>query len=78
MKNLIQDIKLTFRNIVESPTFYAAVILTLAIGIGSNVAVFSIIKTVLVNPLPYKESEKILVIDGESNTLYTPHQSPVL
>lgn len=62
MSSLRQDIKQTFRNIRGAPGFFAIVILTLAIGIGANTALFSIVKTVLLEPLPYPDSDRLVTI----------------
>lgn len=62
MDDLLRDIKQTLRNIGGRPAFFATVILTLAIGIGANTAIFSIVKTVLLDPLPYPESDQLVTM----------------
>jgi putative ABC transport system permease protein len=51
-----------FRTLRRQPTFVVVALLTLALGIGANTAIFSVIKTVVLNPLPYEEPERIAVI----------------
>ena len=51
-----------FRTLRRQPTFVLVALLTLALGIGANTAIFSIIKTVVLNPLPYNEPERIAVL----------------
>jgi putative ABC transport system permease protein len=51
-----------FRTLRRQPTFVAVALLTLALGIGANTAIFSVIKTVVLNPLPYDEPERIAVV----------------
>jgi putative ABC transport system permease protein len=51
-----------FRTLRRQPTFVAVALLTLALGIGANTAIFSVIKTVVLNPLPYDEPERIAVL----------------
>jgi len=60
MSSLRQDVKQTFRTIRNAPVFFAVVVLTLAIGIGANTALFSIVKAVLLEPLPYPESDRLV------------------
>ena len=64
MNTYRQDLKQTFRNIANAPVFFGALMLTLAIGIGANTAIFSIVKTVLLEPLPYPDADRIVAIAG--------------
>src|ERR687897_807588 len=50
------------RTLRRQPTFVLVAVLTLAVGIGANTAIFSAIKTVVLNPLPYEEPERIAVL----------------
>jgi predicted permease len=56
------DLKLVFRRLGKSPGFAATVILTLAIGIGANTAVFSVLNSVLFKPLPYPNAEQLVAL----------------
>jgi putative ABC transport system permease protein len=58
--NLIQDLKYTFRLFRRAPKTYALIILALALGIGANAAVFSVISAVLLRPLPYLKPDKLV------------------
>jgi len=51
-----------FRTLRRQPTFALVAVLTLALGIGANTAIFSVIKTVVLNPLPYEDPERIAVL----------------
>jgi predicted permease len=59
---MFQDLRYALRQLVKAPGFAAVAILTLALGIGANTAIFSVIESVLLAPLPYPESERIVQI----------------
>jgi predicted permease len=62
MESLIGDIRYAFRSLLKSPGFALATILTLGLGIGANTAIFSLIHGVLLSPLPYREGERLVVL----------------
>ncbi len=69
--------KYASRTLLRQPTFALVAIVTLALGIGANTAIFSVIKTVVLNPLPYQSPEKIAVIwevnpDGNQGPVSVP------
>jgi putative ABC transport system permease protein len=62
MNTLFKDIRYGIRSLLKHPGFAAIVVITLAIGIGASSAIFSVVNTVLLRPLPYPQAERIVAI----------------
>jgi len=62
METLVSDIKYGLRLIIKNPVFSLVVVVALALGIGANTAIFSVLNAVLLKPLPYANSEHLVMM----------------
>lgn len=70
------DLRIGFRSLHRSRAYAAVALLTLAVGIGANTAIFSVVNATLLRPLPYKNPDRLVLIsvdaqDAQAGTYYS-------
>ncbi len=74
-ENVVRDARHAVRLLLKAPGFTIAAIVTLGLGIGANTAIFSLVKTVLLEPLPYRAPEDLVLIWNPAEPRGTTHLS---
>jgi putative ABC transport system permease protein len=68
MEGLWRDFRQAGRTFVRNPVFVAVAVLTIALGVGANTAIFSVVRAVLLRPLPYDDPQELVLVWGELTT----------
>jgi len=68
MGTLLQDLRFAFRQLRRAPGFAVTAVLTLALGVGANTAIFSLVNTLLLKPLPVPNGQQIMAVVPRENS----------
>src|SRR4030095_9111952 len=69
MDSIIKDLKYAFRSLLRYPMFTVVAVLTLALGIGANAAIFTVVNAVLLRPLAFQDSEQLMMIGASTPSI---------
>lgn len=76
MDRLIQDVRFAFRMLSRKPGFTVVAVVIMALGIGANTAIFTLVRAVLLNPLPFHEPSRLMMVWEDASFIGFPRNTP--
>src|SRR6185436_1605467 len=76
MENLIRDARFALRTMARKPAFTAVAIVIIALGIGANSAIFSLVRAVLLKPLPFADPDRLVMVWEDASFVNFPKNTP--
>src|SRR5579872_188134 len=76
MEALFSDIRYSIRVLLKQPSFFATAVIALALGIGANTAIFSVVDAVLIRPLPYAGPSRVVMVWEDASYVGFPQNTP--
>ncbi len=76
METFWQDLRFGFRQLLSKPGFALIAVLSLALGIGANTAIFSLVDAVLLRPLPFGDPERLVIVWEDAARIGFPRNTP--
>ncbi|HEY2416895.1 MAG TPA: permease prefix domain 1-containing protein, partial [Steroidobacteraceae bacterium] len=73
LESLLRDVRYSARTLVRTPGFAVIAIVVMALGIGANVAIFTVVRSVLLKPLPYRDPDRLAMLYEAQSDHSNPH-----
>src|SRR5215831_6628485 len=76
METLIRDLRFALRTMERKPAFTSMAVIIIALGIGANTAIFSLVRAVILRPLPFKEPDRLVMVWEDASFINFPKNTP--
>jgi putative ABC transport system permease protein len=76
METLIRDLRFALRTMARKPAFTSMAVIIIALGIGANTAIFSLVRAVILRPLPFKEPDRLVMVWEDASHINFPKNTP--